>query len=224
MGVTINLSSGGKMSSLLANNSMLKSTREKFQRQAQRDSKVAFFEAQKENLKKTEASDIEGIAKKLELFHSYEDEISAAKQEYNNSQMFHTMDEAMERGEKLAEAAKKNKPKTEEERKKDAIEETSGEKADDGMLSEIMDSLDEVQKKQLEAAEVMSGQNEDALLQDSMKDDILSETENMDNSAENVVSASYEEQENYEGRLVKNGNVIPAKYNHKAYIPFDVRV
>ena len=30
---------------------MLKSTQEKLQRQAERDSKVAFFEAQKENLK-----------------------------------------------------------------------------------------------------------------------------------------------------------------------------
>ncbi len=223
MGVTINLASGGKMSSLLSNNSMLKSTREKFQRQAERDKKVAFFEAQKENLKKTEASDVEGIAKKLELFHSYEDEIKAAKQEYNNSQMFHAMDEARERGEKLAEAAKKNKPKTEEERKEEAVKEASGEENNDGMLSEIMDSLDAVQEKQLEAAEA-AGQNEDALLQDGVKDDTLSEVENIDNSTETEMSASYAQQENYAEKSTENGNIISGKYNYKAYTPFDVRI
>jgi len=39
---------------------------------------------------------VEDIAKKLEMFHTYEDEIAAAKQEYNSSQMFHIMDEAEE--------------------------------------------------------------------------------------------------------------------------------
>ena len=36
---------------------MLKSSQEKLQRQAERDSKVAFFEAQKENLKNRESLD-----------------------------------------------------------------------------------------------------------------------------------------------------------------------
>lgn len=78
---------------------MLKSSQEKLQRQAERDSKVAFFEAQKENLKNRESLDLDDIAKKLELLHSYDDQIAAAKQEYNSSQMFHVMDEAIERGE-----------------------------------------------------------------------------------------------------------------------------
>ncbi len=52
------------------------------------------------------------------MFHNYEDEIAAAKEDYNSSQMFHAMDEAQERGEKIAEQTKKNKPKTEEEKKK----------------------------------------------------------------------------------------------------------
>lgn len=200
MSVTINLSSGGKMSSMLSNNSMLKSTVEKLQRQTERDNKVAFFEAQKENLKKTEASDVEGIAKKLELYHSYEDEIKAVKQEYNSSQMFHAMDEARERGEKLAEAAKKNKPKTEEERKKEALKEVEGDESGDGMLSEIMDALDEIEEKQLEAAESTAG------------------------SSENVTSASNVEQENTAETATSNGNVVPDKYSHNSYVPFDVRV
>lgn len=188
------------MSSMLSNNSMLKSTVEKLQRQTERDNKVAFFEAQKENLKKTEASDVEGIAKKLELYHSYEDEIKAVKQEYNSSQMFHAMDEARERGEKLAEAAKKNKPKTEEERKKEALKEVEGDESGDGMLSEIMDALDEIEEKQLEAAESTAG------------------------SSENVTSASNVEQENTAETATSNGNVIPDKYSHNSYVPFDVRV
>ena len=48
---------------------MLKSSQEKLQRQAERDSKVAFFEAQKENLKNRESLDLDDIAKKLELLH-----------------------------------------------------------------------------------------------------------------------------------------------------------
>ena len=63
---------------------------------------------------------MEDIAKKLEMFHTYEDEIAAAKQEYNSSQMFHIMDEAEEEAEKRAKEAEKNKPKTEEERKEEA--------------------------------------------------------------------------------------------------------
>ena len=112
---------------------MLKSSQEKLQRQAERDSKVAFFEAQKENLKNRESLDLDDIAKKLELLHSYDDQIAAAKQEYNSSQMFHVMDEAIERGEQMAKEAKKNEPKTEEERREEAIKEANG------MLSEILD-------------------------------------------------------------------------------------
>ena len=44
-------------------------------------------------------SSLEEISEKLEMFHNYEDEIAAANQEYNNSQMFHVMDEAEEHGE-----------------------------------------------------------------------------------------------------------------------------
>lgn len=225
MGVTINLSSGGKLSSLLSNNSMLKSTRDKLQRQAERDNKVAFFEAQKENLKNTEASDVEGIARKLELFHSYEDQISAVKQEYNSSQMFSALDEARERGEKLAEAAKKNKPKTEEERRKEALKEASGDEPGDGMLSEIMDSLDAIEEKQLEES-ADAAQNMDKLAEVDNVDADMAETGNVADAALNVTN-------NVNGNAnvgtadleyASGTDVKPDKYNYKSYVPFDVRV
>ena len=118
MSFTVNLSGGGLLINRFNSSNMLKSTQEKLQRQQERDNKVAFFEAQKENLKNRKADSLEEISEKLEMFHNYEDEIAAANQEYNNSQMFHVMDEAEEHGEKIAEAAERNKPKTEEEAEK----------------------------------------------------------------------------------------------------------
>ena len=111
MSVTINFSKNTS-APWQSNANMLKSTREKIQRQEERDGKIAFFETQKQNLKNQKADTIEEIAKKLEKFHTYEDEIAAAKQEYNSSQMFHILDEAEERGEQMAKAAEKYKPKT----------------------------------------------------------------------------------------------------------------
>ena len=87
---------------------------------------------------------VEDIAKKLEMFHTYEDEIAAAKQEYNSSQMFHIMDEAEEEAEKRAKEAEKNKPKTEEERKEEAVDEALGTDDDKGMLAENMEKLSEI--------------------------------------------------------------------------------
>lgn len=142
----------------LQNQGMLKSTKERLDRQAQRDSKIEFYEKQKQNLKNTEAQTVEEIAKKLEMFHSYEDEIKAARQEYNSSQMLHVLDEAQERAEKIAKAAEKNKPKTLEERKKDALDEAAGKDEDKGGLSEIMDDLiqkaDESAEKMAESTEM----------------------------------------------------------------------
>ena len=104
MSFTVNLSGGGLLINRFNSSNMLKSTQEKLQRQQERDNKVAFFEAQKENLKNRKADTLEEISEKLEMFHNYENEIAAANQEYNNSQMFHVMDEAEEHGEKIAEA------------------------------------------------------------------------------------------------------------------------
>ena len=147
----------GKTMFGLQNQGMLKSTKDRLDRQAQRDGKIEFYEKQKQNLKNTEAQTVEEIAKKLEMFHSYEDEIKAAKQEYNSSQMLHVLDEAQERAEKIAKAAEKNKPKTPEERRKDALDEAAGKDEDKGELSEIMDDLsektDESAEKMAESAE-----------------------------------------------------------------------
>ena len=88
MSVTINFSKNTS-APWQSNANMLKSTREKIQRQEERDGKIAFFETQKQNLKNQKADTIEEIAKKLEKFHTYEDEIAAAKQEYNSSHNHH---------------------------------------------------------------------------------------------------------------------------------------
>lgn len=154
MSLTVNFGKNNLFSTIQSNPNMLKSTKEKLQRQADRDSKVAFFEAQKENLKNTESLDLDDIARKIELLHSYNELIAAAKQEYNSSQMLHILDEAEEQGEQMKEAEEKNKPKTEEERKEEAIEEAIKEAAgtdeSDGLLSEILDNLEEVPEETLE--------------------------------------------------------------------------
>lgn len=139
--------------SLLSANGMMKSTAQKLERQAKRDSQVAFFENQKANLKNIECSSPEEVARVLELLHSYEDQIAAAKAEYNNAQMFHLMDEAKERGEEIAKAIEKSEPKTAEERKEEAVEEALGIDEGKGLLDDI---LDQVADKAAEALEDMA--------------------------------------------------------------------
>lgn len=124
----------------------LKSTQQKLERQEKCASQVAFFEQQKDQLKNMECSSLDEIAKKLDMLHTYEDQIAAAKKAYNDGQMMSVLDEARERGEKIAEAAEKTKPKTEEERRKDQLEEISGNEESEenkGMLSEIMEEISE---------------------------------------------------------------------------------
>lgn len=140
---------------------MLKSTKEKLERQENMQTKVAFFEAQKDNLKSMQCDNLEDIARKLEMFHSYETQIAAAKQEYNNSQMWHIMDEAQERGEQIAKAAEKNKPKTEEERKEEMTEEALGTEEEKGVLTEMMEELSEPTDKVEEQTKDIIEQLED---------------------------------------------------------------
>ncbi|MDE7311366.1 MAG: hypothetical protein K2N87_07075 [Eubacterium sp.] len=123
----------------------LKSTQERQERQQKCDSQVNFFEKQKEKLKDMKCSSLEDIARKLEMFHTYEDQIAAAKKQFNNSQMSHVLDEAQEIGEKIAEEAEKMAPKTPEERKDEKIEEATGKDEESkGLLSEIMDEMAEM--------------------------------------------------------------------------------
>ncbi len=117
----------------------LKSTQERMERVAKRDSQIEFYENQKKNLKNMKADSLEVIERKLELFHNYDEQIMAAKAEYNHAQMFHVMDEAMERAEQIAEEAEKLAPKTPEERREDMIEEITGVEKNDGLISELLE-------------------------------------------------------------------------------------
>ena len=84
-----------------------------------------------------ETDDFAGRFNEL-LIHNQETAVTAAKQEYNSSQMFHILDEAEERGEQMAKAAEKYKPKTEEERKEEAVDEALGTDDDKGMLADTV--------------------------------------------------------------------------------------
>ena len=74
----------------------LKSAVERQERKAKSEREIAFLEKQKENLKNKECSTLEEIERKLEMFHTYEDEIAAVKASYNREEMFHILDEAKE--------------------------------------------------------------------------------------------------------------------------------
>lgn len=170
-----------KMQSInLFSNNGLKSTQDRLDRQAKRDNQIAFFEQQKENLKNMKADSIEDISRKLELLHGYDDQITAAKAEYNNSQMFHILDEARERAEKIAEEAEKYAPKTPEERLEDMIEEATGVDKDAGMLAEAMDELEEIDEEMVE---------ESAEELDEMSKE-LEEVENIDQTKAEMEAAS----------------------------------
>ena len=186
-----------KMQSInLFSNNGLKSTQDRLDRQAKRDNQIAFFEQQKENLKNMKSDSIEDISRKLDLLHGYDDQIAAAKAEYNNSQMFHVLDEARERAEKIAEEAEKYAPKTPEERLEDMVEEATGVDKDAGMLSEAMDELAEI-------AEEMTEETVEEL--DEMSEE-LEEVENVDKTQAEMEAAS----------KVSTG-VLPEKYKRIDY-------
>ena len=152
---------------------MLKSTQDKLERQQKAQSQIEFFENQKDNLKNMQCDSIEDIARKLEMFHSYEDQIVAVKKQYNSEQMFHTMDEARERGEKIAELAKDYAPKTEEERKEEMVEEALGIEEKGGLT----ESMEEIQEITEEMVEKLATENAE-LLDEAMtaESEVLAET------------------------------------------------
>ena len=164
----------------LLGNLGLKSTQDRLNRQAERDNKIAFFEQQKENLKNMKADTIDEIARKLDMFHGYEDQIAAAKMEYNHSQLFHVFDEAQEFAEKIAEAAEKNEPKTPEERREDMIEEATGVE-NDGLLDELMDNLtNAVEDATEEMVEELQETSEEVSSEDELNQMILTEEEQLE--------------------------------------------
>ena len=133
-------------------NNVSKSAQDKAERQQKTQSEISFWEKQKENLKNQECESVEEIAEKLKALHSYEDEIAAAKQSFNNEQMWHILDEAEELGEKIAEAAEKMEPKTAEERREDMAEEAVGTDGDETMMEEMMEDVSDL-AEEVEAVE-----------------------------------------------------------------------
>ena len=153
MNVLINQSNIFSAFSKLGTSGMLKSTQDKMARQQKAQNQINFLENQKANLKEMECNSLDEIARKLEMFHSYEDQIAEVKKAYNNEQMGHALDEAIERGEKIAEAVEKTKPKTPEERKKDMVEEALGLDESKGALTESMEELEEEISEMVEEME-----------------------------------------------------------------------
>lgn len=133
-------------------NNITQSAQDKAERQQKAQSEISFWEKQKKNLKNQECESVEEIADKLKALHSYEEEIAAAKQSYNNEQMWHILDEAEELGEKIAEAAEKMEPKTAEERREDMAEEAMGTDEDKSMMEEMMEDVSDL-SEEVEAVE-----------------------------------------------------------------------
>lgn len=155
---------------LFQHGNKLKSTEEKEERQQKAQSQIDFFENQKANLKNMKCETLEEIEHKLELFNNYDAQIMAVKQQYNQEQMMHTMDEARELGEKIAEAKEKLEPKTPEERRRDQIEEALGTEDEGGMMTEL---LDEAMEKVI-------------LLEEEMTEEAIAEEEMVQESLENA--------------------------------------
>lgn len=194
-------------------NSMLKSAQEKIERQQKAGSQIEFWEQQKENLKNMECGTVEEIAKKLEMFHNYEDEIKAVKAAYNMEQMSHILDEAEEQGEKNAEAAEKLEPKTPEERREEMAEEALGADEGEGVLEELMEGMEESLEEILdEATEPMEEFLEETLdeatepMEESLEETLDEAAGSMEASLEGFQQAQEERQKaisgnNIEGQL-----------------------
>ena len=187
----------------LLNRPMSKAMQDRMERQAKRDNQIAFFEKQKENLKNMKTNSLEDIQRKLDMFQQYDDQIDAAKASYNNSQMFHILDEARERGEKIAEEAEKMAPKTPEERREEMIEEATGIDKDKGILSEVMDELEEQVEEITEMTEDMAELNEENL--EALSDEALDETD----------AAAIEQVKEQNDMLADR--TLPEKYRHIDY-------
>lgn len=179
---------------------MLKSTQDRLERQEQTQKQIDFFETQKENLKNVTAENVEEIAEKLKMFHSYEDQIASIKAAYNHEQMFHILDESTERGEKIAEAVDKMAPKTPEERLEEMVEEVLGIE-EGGELEEMMEEIEEIAEELTEeVTEEITEELEEAL------------PENAELSAEEVAEAAAAAE-------AAQKEALP-----EGYLPFDVRL
>lgn len=145
MGISVQRQSSPFASQLsFYSNRGLKSAEEKQKRQMQCEKKICFWQDRKESLKTMECTTLGEITKKLDLLHTYEEEIRAAKTAYNNEQIWHIMDEARELGEKIAKEAEKQKAKTPEEREEERRKEALDVEESEGVLTELLDEMDEL--------------------------------------------------------------------------------
>lgn len=173
----------------------LKSTRQRAERQQKLNNKVDFWEQQKSNLKNLTSDNIEDIKRKLEMLHTYEDQIVAAKAEYNSEERSHIMDEARELGELIAKEAEKLEPKKEEEREeekdekiKEALSVGEGEGALGGLNSELVETLGDIIENMEEQKEILEklGDIESINIENSKNIDNISNINDIVNN-ENVV-------------------------------------
>lgn len=167
----INMKGAGGMlfgTGSLLNVGGLKSVMERQERREKSEREIAFYEKQKENLKNKECDTLEEIERKLEMLHTYEDEIAAVKASYNREEMFHILDEAKEQGEKNAEAAKKSEPKTPEERKKELAEEALGLDEEKGALTEAMEELAQAVEEITDAADAVEAVTKDNVTEENI--------------------------------------------------------
>lgn len=213
---------------------MLKSTRDKLERQEQTQKQVDFFEQKKDNLKNIKCGSVEEIAEKLNMLHTYEDQIAAAKAAYNSEQMWHILDESTERGEKIAEAAEKTKPKTPEERQEDMVEEALGIEGSDGMLEEILDEVEELTENLTEeltgdvieeTAEELTGETAGDVMEETSgelaEEMTADEAELTEVSAEDMGAVTAEVFLSEEAAATQEETLAMLK---KGYVPFDVRL
>lgn len=160
---------------LMMQPNQLDSTKERLKRQTEAQNQVAALEGNIKGLK--DMKNI-GVERKLELLHTYFDQIAAVKAAYNQQQLMHFMDEAKERGEKIAEVVEKSEWKTAEERREDqveeALEEITGEE-DDGILDEMLDEVNNAMEEQLKEKEELQEEFERQYLEQYKKAKILRE-------------------------------------------------
>lgn len=114
-----------------------KSAKERSERKQNMEDQVSALENRKAGLKNRKCDTLEEIGEKLEMYHTYEAEIAEIKKSYNMTEAMHVTDEAEERGEQIAEAAENTKPKTKEERRKEAIEEATG--VEQSLLTKLLE-------------------------------------------------------------------------------------
>lgn len=220
--MNINLNGGnllGMSVRTFGNTGMLKSTRERMERQQKTQEQILFYENQKENLKNKECSTLEEIARKLDMFHTYEDEIAAAKQAYNDEQMWHAMDEAKELGERIAEQAKKYEPKTPEERKEEMVEEALGTDEEKGELAE---AIEEIEEKISEVSEEALEETEETLEQ-LEEEAVLNESkEQLENgAAADTAAESANTSEKISAEIQKE--LLERRQKELNYVPIDLK-